>query len=300
MDWDDLRFVLAVVRSGSALGAAKALSVNQTTVTRRVEKLEERLGAPLFERSVSGYAPTALGRRAAETAERMETDVAAFVSQAESEQRTLSGVVRITASETMANVLIGPCLYQFRRQNPNVRVELITADQRLDLAKGEADVAVRAGSRPDGPGIVMRRLPDIGWGVFCSRDYARDRGAPMRREDVPGHDIVGMEGPMAKLPGSMWLEASAPATLIRFRSNSLTNLVSSLRAGLGLGALPCFVGDQHLDLMRCIGPVPELDSETWLVVREDAKATPHIRAFADTVFEYVASQRERLSGVIAG
>lgn len=299
MDWDDLRFVLAVVRAGSALGAAKALSVNQTTVTRRVEKMEEQLGAPLFERGTGGLTPTALGSRAAETAERMEADVAAFQSQAESEQRALSGVVRITASETMANGLIGPVLYQFRKQHPNVRVELIIADRKLDLAKGEADVAVRAGSRPEGAGIVMRRLPDTGWGVYCSREYAADRGSPTRREDVPGHDIIGMEGPMSRLPGPAWLEASAPQTEIRFRSNSLTNLVSSLRAGLGLGTLPCFVGDQHLDLMRCFGPIKELQSETWLVVREDAKATPHIRAFADTVHDYVMSQRERLLGVTA-
>jgi DNA-binding transcriptional LysR family regulator len=142
-------------------------------------------------------------------------------------------------------------------------------------------VALRANSRPEGAGIVARRLPDAEWTVYCSRGYAAERGAPGCREAIAGHDIIGMEGLMARLPGWLWLAASAPEAAIRFRSNSLTNLVVNLKAGLGLGALPTLIGDAEPELLRCFPPPPELRAEMWLVVREEIKAHPHVRAFTD-------------------
>jgi DNA-binding transcriptional LysR family regulator len=261
LDWDDLRFVLAVSRTGSALGAGRALEVNQTTVVRRIAQIEEALGAELFERLQKGYCPTALGRCVAETAERIEAEVLALESTVAAARRELGGAVRVTTSETLANRIVAPCLLAFRRLHPGVRIEVVTADHRLDIARGEADVALRAGSRPEGGGIVARRMPSAAWSVYCSRAYAAEHGAPTTREEIARHAIVGMEGPMAQLPGPLWIDGAAPGAEIRFRSNSLTNLVSSLKAGLGVAALPCFVGDGEPDLVRCMPPPPALDSE---------------------------------------
>lgn len=296
MDWDDLRFVLAVVRAGAALTAARALGVNQTTVMRRISQLEEELGADLFERKSSGYAPTPLALRIAETAERIESDVAKLEREIKSEQRVLSGVVRVTTSEVLANRIITPCLAAFYKQHPAVRIELNADDRRLDIATGEADVALRAGSRPEGAGIVARRLPDAGWSVYCGKSYAAENGVPKSPQEIDGHAVIGMDGRMAELPGPIWLRERAPNAVIRFRSNSLTNLVSNLRAGLGLGTLPCFVGDLEPDLVRCMPPVPELVSEMWLIVREDLRAVPHVRAFADFLAAHVHSIRADLAG----
>jgi DNA-binding transcriptional LysR family regulator len=281
VEWDDLRYVLAVARAGSALRAAKALGVNQTTVLRRLDALEERLGVVLFERQRSGQALTQAGRTVAEAAARMEQEAQGIESALAAQQRSLSGSVRMTTSESLAGRLVAPSLREFHRLHPGVLVELIVSDERLDIARGEADVALRAGFRPDGAGIVARRMPDAEWTVYCSRGYAAERGAPDRREAISGHDIVGMDGLMARLQGWQWLAASAPDTTIRFRSNSLTNLVVNLKAGLGLGALPTLVGDAEPDLMRCFDPPRELRSEMWLIVREEVRVHPHIRAFVD-------------------
>src|SRR5690606_31870091 len=124
--------------------------------------------------------------------------------------------------------LVTPFLRAFHAEYPGVLVELITADRRLDIARGEADVALRASSRPEGAGIVARRMPDNDWTIYCGRTYAEERGAPRSREEIRGHDIVGMEGQMGQLPGWQWLAASAPDAVFRFRSNSLINLVSNL------------------------------------------------------------------------
>lgn len=296
IDWGDLRFVLAVVRAGAALPAARTLGVNQTTVMRRVTQLEDTIGADLFERRQSGYAPTPLALRIAETAERIENEIAKLERDMQTEQRVLSGVVRVTTSELLANRMITPSLQAFYKQHPAVRIELNADDRRLDIATGEADVALRAGSRPEGSGIVARRLPDAGWSVYCGKSYAAENGFPKSPEEIDGHAIIGMDGRMAELPGPIWLRSHAPNAVIRFRSNSLTNLVSNLRAGLGLGTLPCFVGDLEPDLVRCMPPVPELVSEMWLIIREDLRAVPHVRAFADFLAAYVHSIRADLAG----
>ena len=296
MDWDDLRFVLAVRRSGSALGAAAKLGVNQSTVTRRIARIEGDLGVDLFERKQSGYLPTPYGVSVAETAERMEAEVHDLRNAIAATQRALTGTVRLTTSEMLANHLVAPCLLSFQKLHPGIRVELIADDRRLDLARGEADIALRAGSRPEGPGIVMRRMPSPAWAVYCSRAYADEHGMPTSREDIRNHAIVGMDGPMAQIPGPRWIDDAAPGVEIRFRSNSLTNLLSNLRAGLGVATLPCIVGDSEPSLVRCFPPPPELEAEMWLIVREELKSAPHVRAFADYLAAYLHSIRARLAG----
>ncbi len=204
-DWDDLRFVLAVARTGSALRAARALSVNQTTVTRRIAQIEDAIGGMLFETKQSGQVVTPLGQMVAAGAERIEAEVLALRSAIEARQRVLSGSVRFTSSEVYANYVVAPYLRSFRQQYPGVRVELITDDRRLDVARGEADVALRAGSRPEGGGIVAQRLPDAGWTAYCSRSYAEEHGIPADADAFAGHFVALVEGPMARLAPFIWL-----------------------------------------------------------------------------------------------
>lgn len=287
MDWNDLRYVLAVARAGSALRGAELLGVNHTTVLRRLDALEADLGVVLFEKNRTGRTLTDAGRRTVETAERMAAEAQTLASALAAQGRALAGSIRLTTSETLANRLVAPCLREFLDLHPAICVELMIADERLDIARGEADVALRAGSRPEGAGIVARRLPDSGWTIYCSRTYAAQRGLPGCRAEIPGHDIVGMEGRMASVPGWLWLAASAPDAQIRFRSNSLTGLVSYLKADLGLGALPVMIGDHDPELVRCLPPPPEINAEMWLIVREELKAQPHVRTFTDFLASYV-------------
>jgi DNA-binding transcriptional LysR family regulator len=296
IDWDDLRFVLAVARTGSALRAARMLNVNQTTVTRRIAHIESTIGADLFESRQSGQSLTALGQIVAAGAERVEAEVLALKSAIDADRRMVSGAVRFTSSEVYANRVIAPFLRSFRRQFPGVTVELIAEDRRLDVARGEADVALRASSRPEGGGIVAQRLPDAGWAGYCSRSYADEHGVCTAIEEIGGHSIVLVEGPMARLPAFQWVTQVGRGAVVGTRSNSLTNLLSAVKAGLGIGMLPCFVGDAEDDLVRCLPPMPELDAEVWLIVREDIRQATHVRAFVDSLSAYLAARRHQLSG----
>ena len=298
LDWDDLRHFLAVARAGSTLGAARLLGVNQTTVARRVASLEAALGgAALCERRQAGYRLTEAGRRVLAHAERMEAEAATLVQLLASERRRVAGTVRATTSELLANVILVPFLQELRRAHPELRVQVIVDDRRLDLARGEADVALRAGWGSLEPGLVGRRLCDSGWSVYCSRDYAaRHGGAPTTPEALRGHQLVGGEGALAENPGLRWLEATAAGGEVTCRSNSLTNLIAAVRAGLGLAALPCFLADAEPDLIRCLPPVEAMRASLWLVTREELRDAPHIRTFLDALAAHIRPMRARLAG----
>jgi DNA-binding transcriptional LysR family regulator len=281
LDWDDLRFVLAVSREGAATGAGRRLGVDQTTVARRLARLESAIGATLFERRQDGYRLTELGERTANAAEAIEAEVLALQHSVAAATRTLTGAVRFTCSEILAAHLVTPWIAAFRKAHPEVRIEVISTDALLDLAHGEADVALRVGSAPSGAGIVARRLPPRRWSIYCGRAYATENGAPGLRDEIAGHAIIGMGGPMARLASWKWLESLVGASSVTFHSNSLGGAVANAKAGMGLAMLPCFVGDREPELIRCLPPIPELDAECWLIVSETMKSAPHVRAFAD-------------------
>ena len=287
MDWNDLRYVLAVGRTGSALRAAEQLGVNQSTVLRRIDALESQLGAALFERRRTGQTATAAGVRAIEAAERIDDEIGGLVAALAAQRRTLEGSVRITTSESLAYRLVTPCLRAFHELHPGVSVELLAADDVLDVARGDADLALRGGFRPEGAGIVARRLPDTLWTVYCSRAYAAERGMPASPDELGRHPIVGFDGRMVELPGWRWLTTVAPDASVRVRGNSMISMVFNLKAGLGVGPLPCIIGDGEAELVRCFPPLADVRSELWLIVREALKTAPHVRAFADFLADYI-------------
>jgi DNA-binding transcriptional LysR family regulator len=295
-DWNDLRHFLAVARTGSTLAAARMLGVNQTTAARRVAALEQALGMKLFDRKRTGCALTEAGHELLAAAERVEVEANALAAAAGAMGRRVSGVIRVTTNEGLANVVMAPAISAFRRLHPKVRVDLMVDERRLDLGRGAADVALRTGPRPTESGLVGRRLIPIGWAAYCSRDYAERQGCPESVESLGRHALIGAEGPIAALPGWTWLQGAAPEAEVAARSSSVTNLISAVKAGLGVTVLPCFLADTEPSLVRCLGPIEGVRSELWLLTREDLRDVPRIRAFLDFLAAYVAGMRHLLSG----
>lgn len=295
-DWNDLRHFLAVARTGSALAASRTLGTNQTTVTRRIDALEKAVGARLFDKRRTGYVITAAGTELRAAAEQAEAGANAFAEQAGAIGRRISGVIRVTTNEGLANVLMAPALSAFRQLHPEVRVDLVIDERRLDLVRGEADVALRTGARPTESGLVGRRLVPLAWAAYCSRHYAQRRGCPGTVDALRTHAVVGAEGAIAALPGWTWLQAAAPEAEVAARTSSITNLISAVKAGLGVGALPCILADGEAELVRCVGPIPGIQSELWLMTREDARDLRRVRAFLDFLAAHVAEMRPRLAG----
>lgn len=288
-DWNDLRVFLAVARNGSTLAASKVLKINQTTVARRLEALEDALSLKLFERGQNGSRLTEAGEDLVAEAEKVERAAEAFASRAAGHQRGLAGAIRVTASESVAHIALIPALSEFRRLYPEVTIELVMSDTTLSLEDGEADVALRGGAAlPDSDHLVARKLNDFAFGIYCSRAYAETHGLPTRPEHLKDHVLIGPDGPlMVQMPGMAWMFEQAPEAEVSCRANTITSLSSAIKAGLGIGPMVTVTADQDPDLIRCMLPEPVPTGSLWLVTRAELRNVPRIRAFIDFVTPYV-------------
>ena len=279
-DWGDLKVFIAVARAGSTLAAARALGVNQTTVARRVAALEDTLGARLFDRHQDGYRLSECGRLILAQAERVEVEAETLGRLIAQRRRDLSGVLRVTTPEIYANFWLTPWLAAFMDQYPEIKVEVVATDQRLDLVRGEADIAVRAGSMPTDPGLVVRRLSDYRWTMCCSRAYGEKYGVPSSGEELNDHFVVGSDGPLAKLAPHAWLAETAPRAKRRSTCSSVGNMVAAVKAGHGVGFLPDTVLIVETDLVECF-PLPGCKYSFYMVMPEAMKDQPRVRVFCD-------------------
>ena len=293
-NWDDLRIFSAVARQGSTLVASKMLGISQTTVARRLDRLERHLGIKLFERLRSGCQLTVSGRELLPFAERLEAEAEVFGQRAGQRTRGLSGVVRVTTNEVFANLILSPALADFAQLYPNVRVQLIVTNEILDLVRGDVDVAVRAGVRPDKDGLVVRKLGMSSWAFYCTEGYASARGRPVALEELKDHALIAGEGEIAGAPAIKWITDNCPPEVIQSYSNSLSNLLVAVQSGLGVGPLPIIIGDRHGDLQRCFPPPREFDGEVLLVSRADLSDLPSVRAFKEFIVPRITALRNTL------
>jgi len=282
-DWNDVRFFLAVARSGSTLTASRQLKVSQPTVARRIAALEEGLGVTLFERRQAGYRLTGEGEALLPAAEAVEDGALSLANAAAARSGALQGVVKLTSNE-MAGAQINPLLGALRDAWPSIRVDLIATEARLDLAAGEADVAIRTTlAPPQGAGLYVRKIVDLPSLIYCHRSYAEKHGVPRAPDGLAGHKIVGVEGYLNGLPGFPWFEDHAADATVVARASSFTALAAKLRAGLGVGVFHWGVFERDPDMIPCFFIPEELYGQVWLLTHERSRKLPHVRAVADHV-----------------
>lgn len=295
-DWDDLRHFLAVARSGSTTAAAKLLEVDQSTVQRRLAELERRIGQPLAERHPTGYRLTAFGEELLPHAMGVEERILALEQVVRSSARELTGVVRVTCPEPIVYRLSqSQLLERFRARHPGLRVEFLMSDRYLDLGKGEADVALRSGDTVDNE-LVGRKVGDSLWGVYGSLAYIERHGTIERVEDFARHALVGFDESMAGHRANAWLRQVAPDARVAATAGSVLGLVSSAKAGMGLAPLPIALGDAEPELVRVLGPIPELTRIWRILTTKRLRRTPRVRAF----FDFMAGEVEALRPILTG
>ncbi|MGA0606106.1 LysR family transcriptional regulator [Phenylobacterium sp. VNQ135] len=291
-DWNDLKAFLAVARGGSTLAAAKALRVNQTTVARRIESLEAALALKLFERGQTGSRLTEAGRDLVEEAERVERAAERFGNRAAGHQRSAAGVIRVTATELLSNLMLMPGIVEFRKQFPEIQVDLIVTDRPLDLQAGEADVAIRSGVALPASDLIARKLLDHDFALYCSRDYVARKGFPTP-ETLKDHDLIGGEMEMADGPGMAFMFKAAGGKAPVTRSNTMNNLLHAIKAGVGVGPMTCQAADLDRELVRCSDIIPEASGSSWVITRRELKDTPRVRAFIDFFVPYLQELSRR-------
>jgi DNA-binding transcriptional LysR family regulator len=295
-DWNDLRYFLAVARHGSTLAAAKALKTSQSTVHRRLMELQKKIGRDLVQRHSTGYRLTEFGQQLLPYAERVEHAVLALDQQRATTERGEVGVIRLTCPEPIMYRLMRSALFdRFHERYPALRIEFVMSDKYLDLAKGDADVALRSGDTDDEV-LVGRKVADSIWAVYASPKYLEQRGRPERIADLVRHAMIGLDEAMADHRAAKWLREAVPGAEIVARSNSVLGLVSAAKSGIGLAPLPTALGDAEPELERVLGPIPELARSWRLLTHPDLRQTPRVAAFFDFVNDEIASLRPILTG----
>ena len=276
-DWDDLRVFLAVAREGSLSGAARALSVNHSTVFRRLNGLEGRLDVRLFERLSGGYVLTPAGDALSQSADRVEAEILAAERALRGRDLRLRGGLRVTMPDTISRLLLPVLIAPFERRYPEIELELVISDTFLNLSKRDADVAIRPSSTPPDT-LIGRRVSAIATAIYGARTYLKT-APPI--DDLDAHAWIAPDDSLAELPSARWLRARLKQAQLVFRTNTLMGMLAAARAGLGLAALPCFLGDAAEELQRVLPPQGELVTELWLLVHRDLRHVARVRAFLD-------------------
>jgi DNA-binding transcriptional LysR family regulator len=293
-DWSDLRHFLAVARHGSTIAAAKALNLSQSTVHRRLDELEKQIGRPIVIRQATGYRLTEFGKELLPLATKVEDAVGSLERFLVASDETPIGSVRVTCSEPIGYRLTQSAILDaFHERYRGVRIELIMSDHFLDIAKGEADVAIRAGI-PNETTLVGRKIADVPWALYCSRHYVDRHGRVERAEDLDRHAIIEFDGGIRDHHAARWLRSVAPNAKVVARSNTVPGLMMTVRSGAGLAPLPMPLAGGEPDLVCMLGPLPGLYSPIYLLTHPDLRSTPRIAAF----FDFVVDEIDRIRAVL--
>lgn len=275
MQWDDLRVVLAIARTGTLAGAARDLGVNHSTVFRRLNAFEDTLGVRLFDRLQSGYALTVAGEEMRASAEMLEREIERLDRRITGQDLRLRGSLVVTTTDTLATGILGPHLAAFKRDYPDIDLELVLNNQNVSLTKRQADVAIRPTLNP--PEILVgRKICDIAFAPYCA-----DTDDPVQPANVSALPWIAVDDSLSHLASDQWFRRTYPDAKVALRCNSLQGLQMAAEAGMGAAILPCFMGDRSDKLTRIDVPIMDAGSVLWLLTHEDLRHTARVRAFLD-------------------
>ena len=293
LDWDDLRFFLAVARHGKASTAARELGVSQPTVGRRLASLESNLGVRLLNRTPDGYVLTLAGRDVREKAERLEVEAQALERTVGGRDTRLTGLVRVTCAETMAAHVLAPCFAALHRQHADITVELIPDPRELSLSMREAELSVRL-TQPVQHDLIVRRIGSLAFGLYASPDYLTRAGEMNFGGGCAGHFIIRQLNDVENTPQFGWLSDLTSAGKIVFQTSSHEAAVSAAVQGAGLACLARFRADQEAGLVCLMPPTRPPTTGIWLVVHKDNRNTTRIRAVMTHIVDSMRDLRARL------
>jgi len=275
LQWDDVRYFLALSRAGNLSRAARWLGVEHSTVSRRVDALEQTLGLKLFDRLPRGWVLTDEGHALTVQASRLDDEAQAFARLAVGAS-AIEGTVRVSAPPVLASHVLVPRLAGCREAWSGIRLEVIGEAREANLARGEADLALRM-SRPTAPGLVVRKIGVLRYGLYAAPEW--------RTRQAAEWVFLGYDESLSEVPQQRWLAQIAGERPFVFRSNDLSALVQAALAGLGVTAIPHVLAANMPGLVALPDTLAPTERSLWLVMHPDTKRSPRVRLMADLVFE---------------
>jgi DNA-binding transcriptional LysR family regulator len=293
VDWNDLKYLLALKRAGTLAGAARELGVDHSTVSRRLTALEAAMGTQLLRRTPEGLCFTDAGNIAAATAEAMDASASPLQGKLSGADDKDAGVVRLTCAEGFIPYLSAQS-QQLRVAHPDLRVELLPSTATLDLLRREADVALRM-FRPTQAALVARLVGKVGWSLYASDAYVARKGPLHGLGDLSGHELIAFNAELKTAFGPRWLEEHAGSATVVMRCDSVRGAVLAVTQGMGIGTMPCYLAAGEPSLRR-MTPEVIANAEVFLVTAPDVQDLKRVRL----VLEMVAALFERHRALFAG
>ena len=293
MKQTDWHIFLAVAQHGSTLAASRHLKVSQSSVSRRIDALERALGLKLFDRTSAGYRITGAGEAMLPKANAIAFALQDAMVTAAQQVRGLSGRIRFTMPEAFAQTFAVSAIRAFREGHPEINIELMATEMPVDLAAGEADIALRAGLAPTGSGLVIRKVIEDGWSVYCSQGYAERQGMPTCAEDLASHSVIALPRGFRGAPIAEWLDGTVPESAIILRCDGIPGVLAGLKSGSGVSVMPDMVAETDPNLIRCFVPPVTMVVPVWLVTTERLRGEPPVRALMDFLATYMKARHFR-------
>jgi DNA-binding transcriptional LysR family regulator len=278
--WDELRTFTEVARDGSLSGAARRLGLTQPTVGRHIDALEAAFGLTLFTRSPRGLTPTPAALALEPHVEAMAAAAAALARTASGEAAADRGVVRVTASDVVGVEVLPPMLAAFHAEHPDIAIELALTNRTQDLARRDADIAVRM-VRPTQSGLLARRIGSSRISLFAHRDYLARFGEPRSLADLAGHCFIGFDRDNSTFRAAGDYARTMTRESFGLRCDNDLAQLAALRAGVGIGGCQDNIARRTPDLVSVLPNAFRYALDVWLVMHEDLKATRRVRLLFD-------------------
>lgn len=286
MDWDDLRVFLHIARTGRIIDAAKLLAIDHSTASRHLFRLEEDIGAKLFDRAGRRLKITPAGQSLMTIAARMESIVLREVGAISQQAVDISGKVRIGAPEGLGIAYLGRRLPQMGRAYPTLELELVALPQNYSLASREVDIAITL-DRPEAGNISTRRLTNYQLGFFAATGYISRHGQPSSLAGLPDHTLCGYIPELLHTQELNYLAAPELNLLPGLRSTSVLAQREMIESGSAIGVLPLFMTSDRPHLLRIVQREFTITRSYWLSVHEDLRPLARIRAVIDEIANIV-------------
>ncbi|MBO9652566.1 MAG: LysR family transcriptional regulator [Variovorax sp.] len=293
MDWDNLRFFLELARTGTLVGAARRLTVDHTTVARRIQALEKEIGTALFSRESDGHRLTEAGRRLQPQVEAMESAYRAVESTAPASNEGLSGLVRIGATEGFGTVVLAPQLALFAQQHPKLVIDLLAMPRLVHLSRREADIVISLERPARGP-VVVTKLTDYVLRLYASKQYLAQHGPIRSREDLRGHTFISYVDDLLFSKELQYLDELYKPDSFSLRSTSILAQHRATAAGAGIAVLPAFIAEGDKSLRQVLPDEARFTRTFWMSVPAETRHLARMKAVWDFLKVTVEARRDML------
>lgn len=295
MDWDLCRTFIAVADAGSYLRAAQRLRSSHPTVSRQIASLEAQLGTKLFVRATEGLALTAQGRRFREHAGAMEAAALRAEAAASAKGKNVQGLVKFSIGPTLAACWLMPHMGPFVEDHPGIQLEFVTHPFPVSVRRREADIVLRVYQAGD-ENLIGRKIARLGVGFYASRSYAERCSLPERSDDWKNHKVIGFADRASNAELGRWSDHITRDASVVMRCSSQGDMLAAVRAGIGICAMSCIVGNAHPDLVRVAPHKLAGISDMWLLAHPDLIDLPAVRHTLNFVTQRARADRRALSG----